>query len=201
MNASFNLFASEVGTQSPYKDLRKTRAGYHSKWMLLKTHKPQSIRRSGGYFVLQSSCVPKDVQHKMIMSKSAVPVPPKYEQILECMETWGNGISHFWAQEVYHYLQENMHYELELKDVVADCIWFHMKEKIGSLYSYSTEATYNLKTLLLNEWLDYFHATYGIVSKLPFPGISTKSEDLHAGQEGVKLAMTRCGTQHATSFT
>ena len=160
----FAVFESQVGGSSPYKELRKTRSGYHSKWLLLKSPKPQSIRRTRGYFAVQACCFPKQVQHEIIMSKSGLPIIPEYEDIMECMETWGNGMSHEWAQDVYHYLYENIKNEPKMKEVVGECIWLLMKERCTGLFAYTAEATINTQTLLLNEWLDYFDAMYGIVT-------------------------------------
>ena len=57
-----------------------------------------------------------------------------------------------------------MKHEFEMKEVVAEIIFMLMKKKTKVFFAHSHEATMNIRTLLLQEWIDYFDAMYGTVT-------------------------------------
>ena len=152
-NTAFLQFTKTVGLQQPYCDVLLTRSNYHCKWLLLTAKSTKGIlRRRRGYYVIQSSCLSKSTQRHLIVSGEALPLSPVYDEVINCIETWGNTLKPGWAQDVYHYIFNNRN-DTEKKSIYAECL-YKLIRKMARAYVGPTRLE------LINGWIDYFDANY-----------------------------------------
>ena len=153
-SAAFKRFMDKAGAEHPYCNLRTTRSNYYCKWLLLKASKPATkSSRSGVYTVLQSSSLPKKIERDMIRSGTAFPLPPFYDGIIDCVESWGKDMHKGWEQAVYEYLYETIHDGETKYQVYYSCLLLLVSLKL-SLYSTSTSEG------IMNAWVDYYGSTF-----------------------------------------
>lgn len=154
-SAAFKQFLEANSNQHPYCDLRTTRSNYHCKWLMLKAAHPTSIRRRNGYFVLQSSCVSKSIQNEMIVSGTALPMPPMYDDIIDCVETWGTHLKCGWNLTVYEYLYKNANLPETKHSLYGECLYPMVKSKIAKHFMVATR-----REAIVAEWIKYYDTAF-----------------------------------------
>lgn len=158
MKLDFEHFASTTGLNQPYCDVLQTRSNYHCKWLLLKAKSTAGIlRRKRGFYVLQAVCVSKTTQRDMIIRGEAIPLSPVYDDLINCIETWGNRLKSGWAQDVYHYIHENLN-DTDKQSIYSECIYKLVRRVVSSAFTGPTRVS------LIEEWIDYFDVNYDMWS-------------------------------------
>ena len=106
---AFAIFLAAEGDTFPYCDLFKTRNRCYSEWLMLKANTPpavmfQSTTHTHNYFPIPSNSVDEDTYELLVTSFQAMPLPPVFSHVMDCMFGWGRSIDENW----YNRILENM---------------------------------------------------------------------------------------------
>jgi hypothetical protein len=162
-NAAVITFMEKKGGLFPYAAVKHTRQGYYPKWLLLNSKcGSNDIRfRGNSLFLLRTACVTGDVVQSLIISEVALPLPPDFDDVADCMEWWGRCISGQWYLEVLslfkEYLTPNGFYHvLPTKErLFHDCIFQLIFKKIRDYYAVSPK-TFEL----VHYWQAYYASAF-----------------------------------------
>lgn len=156
---AFKAFADSVEGVYPYCELRSTRSNFHCKWLLLKAKKTALANRPGGYFVLQSSCISKEIQRELIISKEALPVAPVFETIIESAETWLTTVKKGWDQEALDYVYHHSDTQKEEFTVYQELVKMVIQPRIAEYF-----LEHAVQESIMQEWMVYFGFMYTMVT-------------------------------------
>ena len=160
-SAAFKRFMDKAEGEYPYCDLRVTRSNYHCKWLLLKAPKSATLRsKRGAHYVLHSSCLPKKIQRDMIRSGTAFPLPPHYDDVVDCIETWGRDMKKGWDQNVYEYMYESIHDGDSKRVLFGECIFLLIRAKVNAYFPNGTT-----RDNIMQGWVDYYEFTFEDVTQ------------------------------------
>lgn len=93
-------FIENNGMCYPYNEIRRTRQGFHTKWLILSCSNHGVLFRKNHYFALHTGTLDFDKTQELIVSRKGLPLCPYCSEILDCMEFWGRTISPTWYSEV-----------------------------------------------------------------------------------------------------
>ena len=96
-DAGFRHFLERYKDTFPYNDVRVTRNGIHSKWLLLERNAPLGIRfYTGSLFAVLAQTIDAEIVKQLIISRRALPMPDDFSLLLDRMYFWGRSVSFHW---------------------------------------------------------------------------------------------------------
>ena len=90
----------------------------------------------------------------MFVSGSALPLPPVYDEIIDCVETWGATFKCGWNTSVYKYIYRNIATEESKHTLYGECLFPLVKAKIDKYF------LFDAREAMFFNWVDYFDALF-----------------------------------------
>lgn len=107
------------------------------------------------------ACVTKEQVQSLIISKAAVPLPPDYCDVIDCMEWWGRNVNCNWEQRTLasfkEWLDPSNGYDKspERKELFFYVIIELVKIKLDYQYNWS-----EFKGQVMEQWMDEYKEWY-----------------------------------------
>ncbi|CAB9531580.1 hypothetical protein SEMRO_3693_G350410.1 [Seminavis robusta] len=150
---AFKVFQAKNGYMFPFNSVKATRTSFHTRWVLMfnRGEKPLFCP-SRHQLVPASTFLLEDLQH-LIIEGQAIPLPPDYCEIADCMYYWGRTMDHRWYYDVVNFFSSILSPTPHPNGINKKCLFRY----ILSLY---VQTRLDFNWFVVQQWHNYFDLLY-----------------------------------------
>ena len=130
---ALDIFFEELGGHYPYNQVKKTRNKIYCKWLMLtRFHQDNNEWQNSRNTVVSASSFDYETLQHMIISRSALPLTPDMDKVMDWMFQWGRTVSPWWYNNVVWVLYFKLinGFEISKYELFMQCMTWKITRKL-----------------------------------------------------------------------